>query len=424
MKKYWKWKKAGSKFGLVVLCILSLSGCGECEAAKAEKAEPAGTVIETSESLSGVIKVVESVNVVTGETEAESVLTEEAVTVKMEEAASDIILMAETEAISDKHPYDFNVCFAGDINLDEKWSTTQFLNQQENGIRDCISEELLTHMIQADVMCLNNEFTYSLGGAPLRGKMYTFRAKPERVRVLQEMGVDIVKLANNHVYDYGPEALYETFSTLKLADIKYVGAGHNLEEAMAPVYMEVDGKTIAFVAASRAEKNKMTPQATATSPGILRCYDTTLFLETIAEAKANADFVLAYVHWGTEYSYKLENVQLTTGKQYLDAGADVVIGAHSHCLQGMEYYNGKPVIYSLGNFWFNEKTLDTMLLDLHFYGDDDGGKVEVQVIPAIQSGCSTKIVTQPEEQERIYSLLEEISINVEIDSEGFVREKY
>ena len=330
---------------------------------------------------------------------------------------------SESEQIVDKHPYDFTICFAGDINLDEAWSTTQFLSQQENGIRDCISEELLTHMQEADVMCLNNEFTYSQQGAPLDGKMYTFRANPERVAVLQEMGVDIVKLANNHVYDYGKQALLDTFETLENAGIPYIGAGRNLEDAMKPVYIELDGKKIAFVAASRAEKYKMTPQATESEPGILRCYDNTLFLEVIAEARKNADFVLVYVHWGTEYSYELEEVQLTTGKEYLDAGADAVIGAHTHCLQGMEYYDGKPIIYSLGNYWFNNKTLDSMLLDLHFYGDDDGGKLEVKVIPAIQSEMRTRIVTEPEEQERIYSFLEDISVNVEIDEQGFLFEK-
>lgn len=327
------------------------------------------------------------------------------------------------EEIIDTHPYDFTICFAGDINLDEQWCTTKFLDQQENGIRDCISEELLTHMQQADIMCLNNEFTYSLQGAPLEGKMYTFRVNPDRISVLQEMGVDIVKLANNHVYDYGRKALLDTFETLENAGIAYIGAGRNLEEAMEPVYVELDGKKIAFVSASRAEKYKMTPQATEERPGILRCYDNTLFLEVIKEARENADFVLAYVHWGTEYSFELEEVQLTTGKEYLDAGADVVIGAHTHCLQGMEYYDGKPIIYSLGNYWFNEKTLDSMLLDLHFYGDDNGGKVDVRVIPAIQSGKCTRIVTDMTEQERIYSFLEDISINVEINQEGIVTEK-
>lgn len=329
---------------------------------------------------------------------------------------------AEPTSTPPPNPYDFTVCFAGDINLDENWSTTQYLNGQQNGIRDCISEELIMHMNRADVMCLNNEFTYSLGGAPLEGKAYTFRADPKRVAVLQELGVDIVKLANNHVYDYGRQALLDTFETLENAGIAYVGAGRNLEEATEPVYMELDGKKVAFVAASRAEKYKMTPQATEDSPGILRCYDTALFLETIKKAKGNADFVLAYVHWGTEYSYELEDVQLTTGKEYLDAGADVVIGAHSHCLQGMEYYSGKPIIYSLGNYWFNEKTLDTMLLNLHFYGDDNERYLEVQVIPAVQSGHCTRIVTEAKEQERIYSFLEDISVNVEIDNSGIVSE--
>lgn len=329
----------------------------------------------------------------------------------------------ETSEIVDMHPYDFTICFAGDINLDENWGTTLYMDNQPNGIRDCISEELLLHMQEADIMCLNNEFTYSTRGEKLAGKLYHFRANPGRVSVLNEMGVDIVKLANNHAYDYGEQAMLDTMDTLKGAGIQYIGAGSNLKEAMTPVYVELDGKTVAFVAASRAEKNIKTPQATETSAGILRCYETKLFIETIKEAKDNADFVLAYVHWGTEYSYELEDVQITSGKEYLDAGADVVIGAHSHCLQGMEYYDNKPIIYSLGNYWFNEKTLDTMLLELHFSGDDTNEKLEVKVIPAVQSGYFTTIVSEESEQERIYTFLEDISINVEIDENGYVTEK-
>ena len=319
--------------------------------------------------------------------------------------------------------YDFTVCFAGDINLAEGWSTTVYLDQQENGIYDCISEELTDIMNAADIMCLNNEFTYSTGGAPLAGKAYSFRALPERVEVLHQLGVDAVTLANNHVYDYGKEALLDTFAVLQEAGIPYFGAGQDLEEAMAPLYLEAGGKTIALVGASRAEKNRMTPQATETEPGILRCYDTTLYKEAIAEAKANADFCIAFVHWGTEYSFDLEQVQLDTGKEYLDAGADVVIGAHSHCLQGMEFYEGKPIIYSLGNYWFNEKTLDTMLVQLHISGDADRSNIEVEIIPAVQTGCRTIYAQEQEEQRRIFDFLEEISINVEITDEGIAREK-
>lgn len=384
------------KYGVLIgLCALLTAGCGEATATDL----PTDSLVETV-----------AATPVGSSTEAG--------TFAPAGSSTEPVAAAPTPV---PNPYDFTVCFAGDINLDENWCTTQYLNQCENGILDCISPKLLQKMQDADIMCLNNEFTYSTGGAPLDGKAYTFRAAPERVEVLTQMGVDVVTLANNHVYDYGKNALLDTFATLDDADIRYMGAGKNLDEAMEPVYFNMDGKIIAFVAASRAEKYKMTPQATENEPGILRCYDTELFLQEIAAAKENADFVVAFVHWGTEYSYELEEVQLTTGKEYLDAGADAVIGAHSHCLQGMEYYDGKPIVYSLGNFWFNEKTLDSMLLELHFFGNDENQKLEVQVIPAIQSGYQTQYVEEKSEQERIYSFLEDISINVEIDENGFVK---
>ena len=225
----------------------------------------------------------------------------------------------------DLNPFSLVLTFAGDINFDENWSTMKYYNSVENGIYDCISPELIQIMRNADIMCLNNEFTYSNGGSPLENKAYTFRANPSRVEILKELGVDIVSLANNHAYDYGEQSLVDTMAVLNQAGIKYVGAGHNIEEAMSPVYFEIQGKTIAYVAASRAEKYRLTPQATEDEPGILLCYDTELFIQAIKEAKQNAEYVIAYVHWGTEYSYELEEVQLITGKEYLDAGADIVI---------------------------------------------------------------------------------------------------
>ncbi len=328
----------------------------------------------------------------------------------------------ELETEADLNSYDFTLTFAGDINFDDNSSTINYYNSTPNGIVDCISPELIEIMNDADIMCLNNEFTYSTAGSPLNGKAYTFRAHPSRVDILKEMGVDIVTLANNHVFDYGETAFLDTLDTLKSADILYYGAGKNLDEAMSPVYFDIQDKTLAYVTASRAEKYKMTPQATEDSPGILRCYDTQLFIETIEEASKHADYVIAYVHWGTEYSFELEDVQLSTGRDYLDAGADIVIGAHPHCLQGIEFYNGKPIVYSLGNLWFNNKTLDTMLLNIHFYGDDTTENINLEIVPAIQSELVTRMVTEEAEKERIYSFLEDISININIDEEGMVTE--
>ena len=323
----------------------------------------------------------------------------------------------------DNGEYDFTLCFAGDINFDENWATTQYLNTCANGIADCISPELISTMQQADIMWINNEFTYSDRGQPLPGKAYTFRADPARVENLKLLGVDIVGLANNHVYDYGKDALLDTMDTLDAAGIPYVGAGHNLAEASEPVYMEVQGKKIAFVAASRAEKNKMTPQATDTEPGILRCYGTALFDEEIKEADANADIVVALPHWGTEYSTVLEPVQTSTAHEYIDAGADVIIGAHTHCLQGFEFYNDVPIVYSLGNYWFNEKTLDTMLITLHCYGDNDEENMDVIITPALQANCTTQYVADGAKQRQLYDRLESISVNAQISDDGIVTQE-
>ena len=322
----------------------------------------------------------------------------------------------------DLHPYSISLLFAGDINFDEHTPSGQKLAARNWDISQCIDPELIRHMQEADLMLLNNEFTYSNRGEPLPGKLYTFRAKPESVSILQELGVDVVQLANNHVYDYGKEAILDTFETLEDAGIPYVGAGRNLKEAVTPHYATIQGKTIAIVAASRAEKNPMTPQATESEPGILRCYDTELFVQKIKEARQNADFVIAIVHWGTEHSTVLEDVQVETAKEYIDAGADVIIGGHTHCLQGIEYYNGKPVVYSIGNFWFWDYSFDTVLLNLTLIGDDNSCELQVSLIPAYQTDDSvTHACSSFEEERRIYDYMESISDGkVSIDDEGVV----
>lgn len=331
---------------------------------------------------------------------------------------------AEDAEMEEEEPegYDILLSFAGDICFDDSCAVMQDYIGQGEKLENSIAPELIKMMRDADVCFVNNEFAYSDRGKPLENKMYTFRASPARAFMLQEMGVDIAGLANNHVYDFGAEAMEDTFLALNQIGIDYVGAGRNLEEAMTPVYREIDGKKIAYVAASRAEKFKMTPQATEDAAGILRCYDTELFLQEIREARAQADYVIAIVHWGTEYSTELEEVQTATGREYIDAGADIVIGGHTHCLQGMEYYKGKPILYSLGNFWFNDKPLDSMLVQVRLSGDDKASEitdehVEVQIVPARQENCRTRLL-EGEDAERLFNDLEGISEGVVIDEKG------
>lgn len=313
------------------------------------------------------------------------------------------------------------IAFAGDILFDPYYSVMSRLLQRENGIHDSISEDLMNEMISADIMMINNEFPYSGRGTPTEGKQFTFRAKPEYASILQEMGVDIVSLANNHAYDYGEEAFLDTLDTLSGIEMPYVGAGCNLEEAACPVYFIAGDMKIAIVSATQIERldNPDTKGATDATPGVFRCLDPAKLLEVVKEAKENSDFVIVYIHWGTENTAEIDWLQRDQAPKIADAGADLIIGDHPHCLQPIDYVNGIPVVYSLGNFWFNSKEVDTCLVKAVI---DESGLRSLQFVPALQKGCTTTMLHDGE-KERVLNYMRSISPGVNIDEEGFVIEK-
>ena len=335
---------------------------------------------------------------------------------------------AVREAAEEARNYDFTLGFAGDICLADNYIPMQHLQAMgSENISDGIDPRYIEIMRGMDLMWINNEFVYSRRGAPLPTKAWTFCGDPDNVSYLKDLGVDIVGLANNHTFDFGEESFLDTLETLEKAEIPYVGAGRNIERAAAPVYLEAGGFTIAYVAASRAEYTIYTPEATETEPGILWCYDYARFLESIREAAANADYVIALPHWGVEHSTVLEDEQISGAHACIDAGADAVIGAHPHILQGIEYYEGKPILYSLGNFWFDGYDIDTMVAQLRIKGKRAEGEaplkdaeVELKLYPGTQSGVYTGLADTEEWKSRILLDLEGISVNVRIDEEGVV----
>ncbi len=311
--------------------------------------------------------------------------------------------------------------FAGDISFAEGYANMVSYHSRGNDIAQCITPDLIARMDSADIMMVNNEFTYSNRGAPLSRKTFTFRAKPEMAENLLKLSVDIVSLANNHVFDYGETALIDTLDTLDHYEIPYVGAGRNLEEAKKIVYMEKGGMRIAFVSATQVERSYVfTKEATDSSAGVLRTFSPEAFLEVIRRAEETSDFVVVYVHWGTEGVNQFEGDQQLLGHQYIDAGADLVIGDHPHCLQGVEYYKGVPIFYSLGNYWFNSRTLDTGLVEADICRD---GLLELRFVPCLQQNCRTSLVTDPAQQQRVFRFLESISANASVDELGVIREK-
>lgn len=304
--------------------------------------------------------------------------------------------------------------FVGDVSLADNWQIMPYYDSRNEKIYGILSEEVVNILNNSDITVANNEFSFSNRGTPLKNKTYTFRANPDRVSIYNEMGVDLVTIANNHAYDYGEEAFLDTLETLDNANIARVGGGKNIEEAKKPYYYIINGYKIAFVAATRAEKYILTPEATGESSGVMRCYDPTLLIENIKEVKNNSDYVILLIHWGKESSHELENVIIETGKMYIDAGADLIVGSHAHVLQGMDYYNDKLIAYNMGNFIFNKEKVDTGILEMNLSYD---GNLTYKFIPCLQSNYKTSLLYNNEKQ-RVINFMNDLSINARIDEFG------
>lgn len=305
---------------------------------------------------------------------------------------------------------DVTMLFTGDVMIQR--CTDIYDNQGINGI---ISEYLEQEMVSADMTMINNEFPFSNGGSQHPDKQFTFRVDPKYVSMLHDMGVDVASLANNHALDYGTEALIDSFTTFDNAGIPYVGAGETKERAEEAIFIEAGGRTIGVLSASRVipvvEWNIETRQ-----PGLFCTYDSTRLVQRIKEVEEQCDYVVVFVHWGVERKAMPEDYQHNLAKQYIDAGADLVIGNHAHVPQGIEYYKGVPIVYCMGNYIFNPDMTDTYVLKAVW---DVEGNTSLQVIPVDTANYYTSELTENEAQ-AFYDYLEGISFDVSIDENGFV----
>ena len=328
-------------------------------------------------------------------------------------AKHSVYLKEDHDAVAD-------LAFTGDICLTEDGYVIDHYDDLGGDIGLCLSEEIIDRLNEADISMVNHEYPASTRGAALEGKYYTFRAAPEREIILQQMGIDIVSLANNHIYDFGADAFYDTLDVLKQAEIPYVGAGADMEEASRPVYFIVDGIKVGIVSANRSEKYIFTPEAGENSPGVVRMYDTAMMNNIIMEARKQCDYLIAYVHWGTEDSKYYEVYQTDIAQEFFDSGADAIIGSHPHILQGIGYVDGKPVVYSMGDFWFNGETKYTAVVNMEVTID---GLVELSVLPCIQEKYETHFISEESEQKAFYDYLRELSPEAVIDENGIVTDK-
>lgn len=309
--------------------------------------------------------------------------------------------------------------FAGDILFDLDYATGASALQR-GGITGSFDQSVLDLMRSEDVFMVNNEFPYSDRGTPLADKKFTFRATPSTASWLTQMGVDIVSLANNHCYDYGEEAFLDTLSTLENLRMPYVGAGRNLNEAAAPAYFHVQDMTVAIVNSTQIERldNPDTKGATQDTAGVFRCFDQTKLLEVLKSAKQNADYVILYIHWGTENETQPDWLQTDRIADLSAAGADLIVGDHPHCLQPFTHTGSTMVAYSLGNFLFTSYTVDTGILEASF-STADKTLTSLRFVPMLQQDSAVKMADETEKA-RILQKLRDISPDVNIDDNGFI----
>lgn len=330
-----------------------------------------------------------------------------------ESAAAIVIDVEETKALrQEPQEAGLSLLFGGDVMLSEHVLQAY---HKAGGIEGVLDAGYRQEIASADFFVVNQEFPFSRRGTAAADKQYTFRLDPEYVRLFGEMGIDAVTLANNHALDFGTEALLDTCDTLDEAGIAHTGAGAGLKQAKQPVIFEKNRFRVGIIGATR-----VIPEAGwaagSSHPGMLSTYDPAILLQEIEKLKESCDYVVVFVHWGIERDEKPQEYQRTLGKQYIDAGADLVIGSHPHVLQGIEYYKGKPVVYSLGNFVFGSSIPRTALLRVTF--DDEADEPVLKLLPGTSGAGYTRMLTDPVKQQEFYQYLESISFGVSYDSEG------
>ncbi|MEW4412864.1 CapA family protein [Clostridium sp. AN503] len=304
--------------------------------------------------------------------------------------------------------------FGGDVLL-----SSHVLNayQSAGGIHGVLDEGYRKVIRDAGFFMVNEEFPFSSRGVQAEDKEYTFRLEPERVSMFQEMGIDAVTLANNHALDFGQEALLDSVAVLDGAGILHTGAGANLTEARKPVEIVIDGQRIAVIGATRVIPESSWA-AGKNHPGMLSSYDATELLKEIRAQKDEGKLVIVYVHWGIERDENPQEYQRTLGQQYIDAGADLVIGSHPHVLQGIEYYKGKPIVYSLGNFVFGSSIPKTMLLEVKLPEED--APLRLRLIPGTSGAGYTRMLNDAGKIQEFYQYIESISFGISIGADGTV----
>jgi hypothetical protein len=261
----------------------------------------------------------------------------------------------------------------GDVNLDPRQlglARSSFAAPWD-GVRDLFGGD--------DLTVINLECAPGMGGAA-QDKEFTFRCEDGH-REMRGAGVDVANLGNNHSLDYGPEAMLDGRARLQGAGVAPVGAGHDGREANTAALFDVKGWKVAVLGFGG-----VVPEpgwiAGANHPGVADGYATASMVSAVRAADTVADLVFVAIHWGAELDTTPLPDDIARAHALIDAGADAIFGHHAHRLQPLEFYNGRPIAYGLGNFvWPSGGTTAVAQVVV-----EPNGTVQACLLPARVSG--------------------------------------
>ncbi|RJG23964.1 CapA family protein [Paenibacillus thiaminolyticus] len=300
--------------------------------------------------------------------------------------------------------------FAGDALMD--WSVKETIRKQGP---DYPFAHVAEEIQEADFAVVNLETAVTFHNQKDTNQLFNFKSDPISLEGLKNAGFDLVSIANNHTLDFKQKGFLDTLANLEHYELPFMGGGKNGEEAYRAHEVTIKGKRIKFLAFSR-----FIPQtywfAADDRPGIAEAYNKSSVLPVIRKESQDCDYLFVYMHWGVEKNNKPEPWQRTYAREMIDAGADGIVGSHVHVLQGFEWYNGKPIAYSIGNFLFPNyvkgKNADTGLLTLTI--EDDGIRMSFSPYQIYRDQIIKKDAAYVKRQ---FKYLESISYDVAIGAD-------
>ncbi|HEX3003517.1 MAG TPA: CapA family protein [Angustibacter sp.] len=251
-------------------------------------------------------------------------------------------------------PSTVTLAFGGDVH---------FANQLAPRLDDPAGAlaELRPYLATADLAMVNLETAITTRGSE-QPKTFHFRATATALDALAGAGVDVVTMANNHAVDYGPAGLADTLSARAASPLPVVGLGRDRADALRPAVLTTHGVRVAFLGATQVpDWTLATWSATTSRPGVASAADPARLAAAVRQARTQADVVVVYLHWGTDYTGCPNPLQRRTAAALAEAGADVVVGTHAHRVQGAGWLGESYVAYGLGNFvwWRRNSELDS-----------------------------------------------------------------